>query len=426
MVFDYGLTLTDLNNRLKWFLEARFGMFIHWGLFSQVGRGASGSLRDEQTPIEEYEKLAETWKPLPNTAHIWAKLAKKAGMRYMVLTAKHAEGFCLWDSKLTDYTAPKHGPGRDLVSEFVNAARDMDIRVGIYYPLTDMHHPDGILCQKDLSARRRFVDYNHGQLRELMTNYGKIDLLWYDCCWPLYDEHMENVKMNKMVRELQPEILINDRSGLKEDFGTPEGHISPADGGRPWEACMTFNNYWSYSPIDTEYKTSWHIVKMLREVAAGGGNLLLNIGPKPNGTVPEPCVNALLETGIWLKNYGTSIYDATDPVGAVYLFTGSFTRKGNILYFHCNRWPGSELAIGGMRNKVLEVHYLNSRKIKFKQSGYRLVLYDLPKKAPSQIDTVFAIRVEGIPNVGLPPPYNCVRDDAECWSQYWKRKEILE
>ena len=406
------------QRRLRWFLDARFGMFIHWGLYAQVGREASAPLSFEQYPMEEYEKLADTWKPKPDAVRSLARLAKKAGMRYMVLGSKHVEGFCLWDCKLTDYTAPKRGPGRDLVAEFVDAARAEGMRVGLYYPLADYHHPDGVRCQKGGAARRRFVDYNHGQLRELLTNYGKIDLLWYDGAWPLYDPQLKHVEMNKMVRKLQPDILVNDRSGLPGDFKCHECSISAEPPGRAWESCMTFNEEWGYTPIDTNYKSAWEVLRMLRQVAAGRGNLLMNVGPAPDGSVPKPCVDALLDVGKWLKRYGKSIYDATDPVPEVYLVTGRFTRKGNTLYFHCHHWPGRELAIGGLTCKVLDVRFMGGRKVKFTQKGARLVFHGLPAKAPAPLATVFEMKIKGTPRIDI-PPYNIDIVDKAGWKRWW-------
>jgi alpha-L-fucosidase len=402
----------DRARRLEWFRAARFGMFVHWGLYSQLGRH-EWVMNRERIPVAEYEKLARTWKPKPNAARDWAKLAKKAGMRYMVMTTKHHEGFCLFDSKLTDYTAVKHGPKRDLVAEYVDAARAEGLRVGFYYSMMDWHHPDGAKCKQDEEARRRFVDYIHGQVRELCTNYGKVDIMWYDVSWPLNAAEWESARMNAMVRELQPDIIINDRSQLPEDFGTPEGHITPEKGGRAWESCMTFNDSWGYTQIDTNYKTAWQVVSMLRTVAAGGGNLLLNIGPTPEGDVPPICRRELLKVGKWLEQNGAAIYDASDPMQQEWMITGAFTRTGSTIYYHCNRWPGTELAIGGLQNKVLNTRLLNGRKVKFVQVDNRLVLKGLPAEAPDALATVIELEVEGTPNQRL--SHGHVLIDGDSW-----------
>jgi alpha-L-fucosidase len=219
--------------RMAWWHQAKFGMFIHWGLYSVIGQH-EWALEVEGIPIPQYELLAKNFHPKPNAARDWARLAKAAGQKYMVMTTKHHEGFCHWDTKLTDYCAPKQGPGRDLVREFVEAARAEGLRVGFYYSLMDWHHPDGAICKTDLAARKRFVEYTHGLIRELLTNYGKIDILWYDVDWPLTPAEWESERMNKMVFELQPEIIVNNRNGLEGDFSTPEQEVRAAKNGRPW------------------------------------------------------------------------------------------------------------------------------------------------------------------------------------------------
>ncbi len=220
--------------RMAWWHEAKFGMFIHWGLYSVIGQH-EWAKEQEGVPIPQYEILAKHFHPKPNAARDWARLAKRAGQKYMVMTTKHHEGFCNFDTKLTDYNAVQQGPGRDLVREYVEAARAEGLRVGFYYSLMDWHHPDGAICKTDEAARRRFVDYTHGLIRELLTNYGKIDVLWYDVSWPLNKEQWESERMNEMVFQLQPEIIVNNRNGLEGDFATPEQRIEASAAGRAWE-----------------------------------------------------------------------------------------------------------------------------------------------------------------------------------------------
>ena len=396
--------------RLKWFKAARFGMFIHWGLYAQLGRG-EWVMNRERIPIGEYEPLAETWKPKPNAARAWAKLAKQAGMRYMVMTTKHHEGFCLWDSKLTDYNAVKHGPGRDLVAEYVEAARAEGLRVGFYYSLMDWHHPDGAACKHDESARRRFIDYTHGLVRELCTNYGKLDILWYDVNWPLSAEGWESARMNAMVRELQPDILINNRSGLDEDFGTPEGHITPEKGGRAWEACMTFDDSWGYVPYETNAMSALQVLHMLRQVANGGGNLLLNIGPLPDGSVKPSHEKSLLAIGDWMQQHGPVIYEATDVMQQEWLFTGQFTLKGNTAYYLCHRWPGNTMAIGGLQAKLLAAKFYDGPSIRFTQTDDRLLLHDLPPQAPNSLATVIELTFDSAPKQVLGAGHVLIEQD---------------
>jgi len=384
--------------RMKWWHEARFGMFVHWGLYAQLGRH-EWVMNRERIPVRAYEKLAATWKPKPRPARDWARLAKKAGMKYMVMTTKHHEGFCLWDTKQTTYNAARRGPGRDLVAEYVEACREFGLKVGFYYSLMDWHHPDGARCAKSETARRRFLDFTQGCVRELMTNYGKIDILWHDVSWPLRGHRLwESKKMNAMARELQPHIIINNRSQLPEDFGTPEERIQAEEEGRAWEACMTFNGSWGWQPTPPE---DWHSVRdvlhMLREVSAGGGNLLLNIGPKPDGSIPEEATERLKAVGKWTAKNGEAMYGKMDRTGGRFEWmpTGTWTLNGKTAYYWCTRWPGTELAIGGLRTKLRRASFLaTGDSIEFRQTKDRLVLRGLPKSSPDKVAGVTVLKLE--------------------------------
>jgi len=231
-----------------------------------------------------------------------------------------------------------------------------------------------------------------------MSNYGKIDVLWYDVPWPLKTpDAWESAKMNAMVRKLQPDIIINNRSQLPEDFGTPEEQISPENEGRAWEACMTFNGSWGWQPTPPE---DWHSVRsvlgMLQTCTAGGGNLLLNIGPHPDGSVPAEAVERLSAVGKWLAKYGEPVYGKVDRVADMeWMPTGAWTRKGKILYYWVRRWPGKELAIGGLRGKLRAATLLPSgRPLSFTQSKDRLVLTGLPRVCPDKVAEVAVIRME--------------------------------
>ena len=380
--------------RMKWWHEARFGMFIHWGLYSTLGRH-EWVMEDEGIPVTEYEQQAKKFKPKPNFARDWVKLAKAAGQKYMVMTTKHHEGFCNFDSKLTDYCAPKQGPGRDLVKEYVEAARAGGMRVGFYYSLMDWHHPDGARCATDEAARRRFVDYIHGQVRELMTNYGKVDVLWYDVNWPLTPQGWEAEKLNDMVFQLQPEIIVNNRTGLPGDFATPEQRIT-ADS-RPWESCMTMNDSWGYQRADDNWKSPKTIVRNLVTCARDTGNYLLNIGPTGDGSIPPDSTRILTAVGKWMDHNGPTIYQSEPCQPRRSQFAG-FTRKGNTLYAHVHFWPGETVAIGGLRNKVKSAHlYATNKEVKFDQDPFRLRLTGLPEKAPDDPVTTIAIECDDVP-----------------------------
>ena len=391
-------TAATRPERIHWWQEARFGMFVHWGLYAQLGRH-EWVMNRERIPMAEYEKLADTWKPKDRPAREWAAMAKQAGMKYMVMTTKHHEGFCLWNTQQTDYNAVKRGPGRDLVREYVEACREFDLKVGFYYSLMDWHHPDGALCAADEAARRRFLDFTQGCVRELMSNYGKIDILWYDVSWPLATPELwESVEMSTMARALQPHILINNRAKLDEDFGTPEEHVTAAESGRAWEACMTFNGSWGYMPISPDWRSTREVLAMLRTAAAGQGNLLLNIGPAPDGSVPPEATERLTAVGAWVAQNGEALYgqvDRADRDRVDWMPTGAWTLKGNTAYFWCTRWPGRELVIGGLQTKVNEASFLASgQPITFEQCENRLVLKNLPYHDPDPIAGVTIIKLE--------------------------------
>ena len=388
----------DRAKRMRWWHESRFGMFVHWGLYTQLGRH-EWVMNRERIPVAEYERLAASWKPKRGAARAWARLAKAAGMKYMVMTTKHHEGFCLWDSAQTPYNAVQCGPGRDLVAEYVEACRAEGLRVGFYYSLMDWHHPDGARCARDAKARRRFLDFTQGCVRELMTGYGKIDVLWYDVAWPFdTPAGWESKKMNAMVRALQPHIILNDRSLLAEDFGTPEERIHAANPGRAWEACMTFNGSWGWQETPAE---DWHsardVLRMLRECCAGGGNLLLNIGPLPDGSVPEEARKRLRTAGRWLSQNGEAVYGVQDRLEGRFewMHTGQWTLRGKTAYYWCSRWPGKEVVLGGIRGKLRKASILaNGKPVDFVQERDRIILRGLPPSCPDKIAGVTVLRLE--------------------------------
>jgi alpha-L-fucosidase len=382
------------ERRIAWWREAKFGMFIHWGLYSILGREA-WAMGDEDIPLEEYEKLGWQFQPLPNAARAWARLARESGMRYMVMTTKHHEGFCLFNSKLTDYCAPRLGPGRDLVKEYVDAARTENMRVGFYYSLMDWHHPDWRLAKTDAAARKRFVDYTHGQIRELMTNYGKIDILWYDMPVPLDAEEWRSAEMNEIVFKFQPDILVNNRNLLPGDFATPEQSTQP--GKDDWESCMTMNDSWAYLAGDNNWKSAQQLLQNLVECARDGGNYLLDIGPRADGSVPEPAGTRLQTIGGWLRRNGEAVYGTQKcrfPHGNV----GVYTRRKNTLYTIIYFWPGNTMTVGGVRCAVKSARFLASgRPVQFAQRGSQLIFSGLPDVAPDAPITVIAAECDAEP-----------------------------
>jgi alpha-L-fucosidase len=382
--------------RLQWWHEARFGMFVHWGAYSTIGRH-EWVMENEGIPVSEYEPYARAFRPKPNAAREWARLARRAGQKYMVMTTKHHEGFCLFDTKTTSYCAPKQGPGRDLVREFVDAARAEGLRVGFYYSLMDWHHPDGARCATDAAARRRFVDYLHEHLRELMTNYGTIDILWYDVAWPLDANGFESERMNEMVFRLQPSIVVNNRNKLEGDFSTPEQRIEAATDGRAWESCMTLNGSWGYHANDTEWKTPKAILRNLISCCRDGGNYLLNIGPRGDGSVPEDSTRILETVGAWLDRNGAAIYtsEPCQPRRSAYAL---FTRRGNTLFMHIHAWPGDTAVVTGLLTPVKSARLLaTGQAVAFHQERLRTKLTGLPRDAPDTPLTTIVLECDGEP-----------------------------
>ena len=382
--------------RMQWWHAAKFGMFIHWGVYSTIERH-EWVMENEAIPIEEYMAHAKTFRPKLNAARDWAKLARETGQKYMVMTTKHHEGFCNFGTDRTTYCAPKQGPGRDLVHEYVEAARAEGMRVGFYYSLMDWHHPDGARCETDEGARKRFVEYTHGLIRDIMSNYGKIDVLWYDVAWPLNAEQWESERMNEMVFKLQPDIIVNNRNRMPGDFSTPEQHIKAAEAGRAWETCMTLNDSWGYQKADDNWKSAKTVIRNLVSCVRDGGNYLLNIGPMPDGSIPEPIVDVFSEVGQWMQRNGHTIYES-DLCQVRRSNYATFTRTGNTLYMHVHFWPGDYVAISGLQTGVKSARLLvNNQEVKFTQNKFQLKLTGLPVSAPDHPVTTIALECESEP-----------------------------
>ncbi len=385
--------------RMAWWREARFGMFIHYGLYSQVGRN-EWVMSLENTPIAEYEKLANQFNPQPGAPRRWAELAAKAGMKYMVMTTRHHEGFSLWDSRANPYNSVNYGPKRDIVREFVDACRECELKIGFYSSLMDWHHPDGWRCAFDTQARQRFNAYISALNRELLTQYGKIDILWYDVALPMETwEGWDSLERNQEMRALQPHIIINNRSRLDEDFGTPEEHLNALD--RDWEACMTFNGIsWGYVDSAQSAPYSYNaqrILRMLNTVSAGGGNLLLNIGPAPDGSLPPEAVEPLTTVGSWLAENGKAVYGQKPKsvqVNASGVASSSFDGKN--VYIWNWIWPtGGEMALGGFMSPVKAVRLVkDGSPLAFEQRGQRILLKNLLPKSPDAHAGIAVLELE--------------------------------
>jgi len=372
--------------RTRWFREARFGMFIHWGLYAIPARG-EWVRSHEKLSEEDYRPFFEQFNPTAYDPRQWAAIAKDAGMKYAVLTAKHHDGFCLWDSALTDYKCTNTPCGRDLVAEYVEAFREAGLGVGLYYSLPDWRHPDypawgdrqhPMRDNPEFQGREhnwpRYVEYLHGQVRELLSKYGKIDIAWFDFSYGEYiAEKWRAAELVTMARRLQPHLLIDDRLGycmhdetpavFGGDFAGPEQGI-PAECLRdklgnemPWEACITLNDHWGYCAADENYKTPADVIRTLVHCVSKNGNLLLNVGPDALGRIPEPSAAILREVGQWLRTNGRSIYGC----GAADLPRpdwGRFTRKGDTLYAHVTEQVIGQIPLAGLGGKVKQARRL--------------------------------------------------------------------
>lgn len=389
------------EERVKWYQQDRFGMFIHWGLYAIPARG-EWVRSTEQIPEEEYLPFFNEFNPVDYDPKAWAKAAKAAGMKYAVLTSKHHDGFCLFDSKLTDFKATNTQAGRDLVREFLDAFRAEGLRVGLYYSLIDWHHPDfphygdahhpmrGCEAEKDVERDfNRYLEYMHGQVEELCTNYGKLDVMWFDFSYgELSGEAWHATKLMEMIRKHQPDVIIDNRlevSGegfgslatanptpYSGDFVSPE-QIIPPNGlkdelGRDlvWEACITMNNNWGYHSKDKNFKPASMLIQKLVECVSKNGNLLLNVGPDAKGNIPAESLAILSEIGAWMKKHSASIYGCKGS-GLPKPENGRITQNGKKLYYHIMENAIGSVPLYGVAPQEIE-------KIRLLEDGSELAL----------------------------------------------------
>jgi len=381
------------TDRLQWWREARFGMFIHWGPVSlkgtEIGWSRGGERRGTggtgAIPVEVYDNLYKEFDPFKFNAREWVDIAKKAGMRYLVFTTKHHDGFCNFDTALTDYKITNAPFGRDVVRELADACHEGGLGLGFYYSPPDWHHPD-----YRTERHARYIEYLHGQLRELCTNYGKVDILWFDGLGGK-PKDWDSEKLVKMIRELQPGILINNRPGLPEDFDTPEQRVGKFQMDRPWETCMTICHQWAWKPND-QMKSLKQCLDVLINCAGGDGNLLFNVGPMPTGEIEPRQVERLAEMGAWLDRYGDSIY-GTRGGPFVPGSWGASTRRGNTIYLHILEWEGPALEMPPLPAKIAGHAVLTGGTATVEQTekGLRVAV---PENERQDIDTIVALQLD--------------------------------
>ncbi len=433
----YQFDRSAYEARMKWFTHDRFGMFIHWGIYAIPARG-EWVRSQERMPESQYRPFFEEFNPVDFDPKAWAKLAKQAGMKYAVLTSKHHDGFCLFDSALTDWKVTNTPFGRDIVREFLDAFRAEGLKVGLYYSLLDWHHPDYPAYgdqnhpERDNPAFKdvprdfdRYLDYMHGQVRELCTNYGKLDIMWFDFSYgELTGETWRGAELVRMVRELQPGIILDNRlevsgSGFGSiatdapleysgDFVSPE-QIIPQTGFRDsagrsicWEACITMNDNWGYTALDKNFKPAGTLIRKLVECVSKGGNLLLNVGPDARGNIPPESAAILNAIGEWMRKNGESIYgcgvsDLPKPEN------GRITRCGKTLYYHI-----LENSIGGVPLQGVGADEIESIRLLADGSEVKqlkgwiwdnypdVVFVEVSRSArlPDETDTVVAVRLK--------------------------------
>jgi len=418
----------DRSERMKWFVDARFGMFIHWGLYAIPARGEWVKSQERMTD-EEYDKYFREFDPVNYAPRIWSKAARGAGMKYAVFTTKHHDGFCLFDSKFTDYKATNTPAGRDLVQEYVDAFRAEGLAIGFYYSLLDWHHEDYPAYgdwnhpMRDNEKYKnkahnfdRYVEYMHNQVEELMTSYGRIDILWLDFSYDkMTGETWRATDLVKMVRRHQPHIIINNRLGgnikavnpeiYAGDFANPEQILPPEgitnDAGAPipWEACITLNNNWGYHAGDDDYKSARQVVHAIVECVSKGGNLLLNVGPNAKGEIPGPSLEILAEVGDWMRANGESIYGC----GRANLPKpewGRYTQKGNMLYAHIYERGIGPINFKGLNGKIAKARLLSDgSELKVERPWNAQDYADdafiqfKGQKLPDELDTVVALEL---------------------------------
>ncbi len=409
--------------RMKWFSEARFGLFIHWGVYSVPagewkGKTNYGEWFMEEThmPVSQYENFAKQFNPVKFDAKQWVALAKEAGVKYLVITSKHHDGFGMFPSQETDWCIKSTPFQRDPLKELSVACREAGIKFCLYHSIMDWHHPDWgkrrpwndkAAGQPDMD---RYTAYMKRQLKELVTNYGPLGILWFDGEWEEPWTHDRGVDLYAYCRGLQPDIIVNNRVGKARagmegmdkgkglgDYGTPEQNV-PANGFGPgiyWESCMTMNNHWGYNKHDNNWKSAKDLIHILVDCSSKGGNYLLNVGPTSEGLIPGPSVERLKAIGQWMKVNSESIYGTTaSSIGKPQW--GRSTTKGETIYLHVFDWPkDGKLVVEKLTKPVKKAWLLSDceKKPLTTTVGSNGLVIEVPAKAPDAADTVIAIKV---------------------------------
>ncbi len=424
------------TDRMEWWRDARFGLFLHWGLYAVPAGEWNGKTNHEvwiresaQIPLEQYEKFTTQFNPVKFNADEWVKLARDAGMKYIVITSKHHDGFCMFDSKETNFDIISTPFRRDILKEMSVACAKQGIKLCFYYSIMDWHHPDYLPRRKWESDRpdagadfEKYISYMKNQLTELLTNYSKIGVLWFDGEWESTWTHQHGKNLYEYLRKIQPDLIINNRvdkgrrdnagmtadSSFCGDFGTPEQEIPPKGlPGVDWESCITMNGTWGYNKNAQDWKSSQNLVRNLIDIASKGGNFLLNIGPTSEGVFPDSSITRLKDIGSWMRVNGEAIYK-TEASPFEKLEWGRCTQRvsGNetILYLHLFEWPrNGNLVVSGLTNHIIRAYALSDpskKELPFEKAGTNLSI-NLDNLTQSKYATVVVLEIEGKPTLEL-------------------------
>ncbi|MBC8481647.1 MAG: alpha-L-fucosidase [Planctomycetes bacterium] len=406
-------TKQQRDARMGWWREARFGMFIHWGVYSvpagtydgkQIGGIGEWIMNRGKIPVAVYKEYAKDFNPVKYDADAWVRMAKDAGMKYIVITSKHHDGFALFDSKVTDWDVVDATPyGKDLLKPLAEACRKYGLKLGFYYSQAqDWCHTGGGNNTWDETQNGDMNEYIKKiavpQVKEILSNYGDIAVLWWDTP---FDMNKERADMLQPLVNLCPGILTNNRLGgnYPGDFKTPEQHIPDTGLDYDWETCMTMNGTWGYKSYDDNWKSTQTLIRNLVDIASKGGNYLLNVGPTSKGEIPQPSIERLKEIGEWMKLNGDSIYSTTASPFNKFAW-GRCTKKafvnGAVLYLHVFEWPrDGRLVVPGLKNEVIKAYLLATGETLEAESDQSGVVVNVPSKALDKIDTVVVLRVKG-------------------------------
>lgn len=387
----------------KWWQDARFGMFIHFGVASlkgvELGWGRQTRLKPDggvgPVPDEIYDNLYKQFSIEKFDAAKWVELARQSGMKYIVVITKHHDGFHMWDTACSDYKITKSPFGRDYIKELVDAARAARMPIGFYFAQREWYHPQydprGVNPSRD---HKKYIEYQFNAVRELLTKYGRIDILWFDAAWwggMFKETDWDSERLYRMARELQPHILINNRASIPGDFDTPEQHVGGFQTHRPWESCVTLTGSWGYNP-ESPLKTPKQVIDLLIQCVTGDGNLMLNVGPMPTGEVAAREVEVLKVVGEWMGKFGESVYRTRGgPLrNAAW---GGTTYRGDTVFVHVLNWPGETLQLRAIDETILSAKVLTGGDVRFEQTAKGISL-TLPAKDRHPLNTVIALKLD--------------------------------